>query len=793
MLGRLKPLAFSSRTKNGPFLKNYATLQSSHTLNRSHTPKLIDKWALSGAKGSFKSVTANFSISKNQLRFIGSSSRASSLIGVNSLVSASRSSSRRQKSAPGIHASEFSAVFSPNGLNESLQLSITLLSSAVVGVALAIVVVSYQTDSHVAFAQTEFKNPAVKNSTENDPIVASDGDVLSVPEAEAIVVAEVRSKFWPVLLGEWKMLLAVIVLTFAASLAELWTMKLGGAVIDGAMSKDLDSFMAGAWRLCGAVAIQGFLQFISYAALTQATERVRARLSDMAFASLIYQDKSFFDRHNSAELMNRLSSDVQEIRNVIKACISLGVKSTTSIVGGVIAAFAKSPSLALLVVGAIGSAVSIGSLYARFLRRLSRASKDANARAIACANEATTAVSTVQAFVGENREIERHALHLNRSVHMAQRFGLALGFFKGISTAGVSGILVGVLLYGGHLVSLGKLSVGDLSAFVVVASSIQSSLGNIAQLVGQLSNGKDAVQRVFTVIDSKPSINPKTSVFGPPHRLSLSKIISTTASIASHAQDTPTMPIHGVVQLNKVSFAYQNRPDMMVLQDVDITLESGKSLSLVGHSGSGKSTISRLILRFYDPVRGSVTIDGVDIKDMDPHWLRSQIGIVEQEPVLFGGTIWENIAYGRPTASYDEIIEAAKSANCDSFIRNFPSGYETVVGERGAQLSGGQKQRIAIARALLKNPKILILDEATSALDATTETLVQDALNRLMQNRTTLIIAHRLSTIKNSDTIVVLDQGKVVETGTHESLSQAKGFYAKLVKQQMGGKNPGVI
>lgn len=653
--------------------------------------------------------------------------------------------------------------------SDHFQVSMYYFASALVGVAFALVFITRLVANNAASAQS-------KNEDNGDaPIITPEGAIApaSPLPLEDIITEEVRSKFWPVLLSEWKMLLTAIALTFAASLAELLTMRLGGKVLDSTMNRNLDAFMTAAWKLCAAVAMQGFLQFISYTALTQATERVRARLSTMAFASIIYQDKSFFDRHNSAELMNRLSSDVAEIRNVVKNTISLGVKSTTSIVGGMVAAFAKSPSLALLIAAAIGSAVSIGSLYARLLRRLSRASKDANARAVIVANEATSAVTTVQAFVGEDREIERQKKYVDHSVYMSQRFGAALGFFKGISTIGVSGILIGVLLYGGHMVSQGRLTVGDLSSFVVVASSIQSSLGNIAQLVGQLASGRDAVDRVFAIIDSKPTINPKSGIVSIP--------VTAYTSVPS-----PTQLQRGTVTLDHVTFAYGNRPDLTVLKDVSLNLEAGKTLSLVGHSGSGKSTISRLILRFYDPVAGTVRVDGMDIRTMDPHWLRSQIGIVEQEPVLFAGTIYENIAYGRPGASRQEIIDAARSANCEVFIKSFPDGFDTVVGERGTQLSGGQKQRIAIARALLKNPRILILDEATSALDASTEVQVQEALNTLMRNRTTLIIAHRLSTIKNSDTIVVLDHGKVVETGNHESLSKANGFYARLVEQQMG-------
>lgn len=689
----------------------------------------------------------------------------------------------------GVHSSAFLSLSSSPCFDEPVRVSAffsstsSLLSSALVGFGVAILVISGT--GGVSHAESE-PSEEVRSPVLSSAVVALSP---SSEEVSELIEREVRSNFWPVLMREWKMLLLAIVLTFASSLAELYSMRVGGGVIDSALTKNFEVFMKRAWQLCGAVAMQGVLQFVSYAFLTRATERVRARLSELVFESVIYQDKSFFDGHNSSELMQRLSADVTNIRDVVKHTISLGVKSSTSIVGGMAAAWTKSPSLALLIAAAIGTAVTVGSLYARLLRRLSRASKAANSRALACATEATAAVTTVQAFGGEEREITRHNLHLQSSVHKSQQFGAALGFFKGISTAGVSGILVGVLLYGGHLVQIGQLSIGDLSSFIVVASSIQSSLGHVAQLVGQLAHGRDAVQRVFEIIDATPTINPKRTV----NRVSQGAI--STATIKQDYTETKAKQKvkegNGSVKLEHVSFAYANRPDMLVLKDVNITLEEGKTLSLVGHSGSGKSTISRLLLRFYDPVDGIVSLDGEDIKTLDPHWLRSQIGIVEQEPVLFGGTIWENIAYGRPGATREEILLAAKSANCADFIDSFPLGYDTVVGERGAQLSGGQKQRIAIARAILKNPRILILDEATSALDATTETLVQEALNNLMKNRTTLIIAHRLSTIKNSDTIVVIDHGRVVETGNHESLSQSKGYYSKLIDQQrLSGRTP---
>jgi ATP-binding cassette, subfamily B (MDR/TAP), member 8 len=591
------------------------------------------------------------------------------------------------------------------------------------------------------------------------------------------------NNWWDLLSEELPIFIAAIVLALTSALVGLSLPKLGGSVIDLTKQGSTADLIRVALKLAGTLGLyvaivsvvygapcilglilfccscsQAFLHFLFYSLLSVGAERMVARLRRRLYEKMISQDREFFDHHNSGELMSRLSGDIVEIRTAVKHAISMGIRSTSQLVGGVVGMFMLSPKLTSVICVVVALTVSIGSIYARWLRRLSRESNDLNAKASSVGQESLANVNTVQAFCAEKREVERYSSLADRAAYLAQKFGIAIGAFQGLSIVALNGTVLGVLCLGGHLVGSSELTTGDLTSFVATAYSVQSALGQISILGSQLMRGVGAAERIFEILNQVPKIN----------------------SSKGYTLDR----VRGDIALHRVSFRYPNRKHVKVLDEVSLDLKAGRVLSLVGASGSGKTTISKLILRQYDTEAGSVTLDGVDIRTLDPHWLRDQIGIVDQEPTLFHGTIAENISYGKPTASRWEVENAASSANCHDFVRQFPDGYDTVVGERGVQLSGGQRQRIAIARALLKNPRILILDEATSALDSESEKLVQAALNRLMQDRTVLIIAHRLSTIKNSDVILVVDKGRIVEAGSHNDLIKKNGSYANLVRKQ---------
>jgi len=337
--------------------------------------------------------------------------------------------------------------------------------------------------------------------------------------------------------------------------------------------------------------------------------------------------------------------------------------------------------------------------------------------------------------------------------------GVGIGVLQGVTNLALNGIVLGTLLFGGHLLAKEEISAGNLMSFLVATQTIQRSLSQLSILFGQYIRGVTAATRIFAFMDIEPSVDLKKGI---------------------RLQD-----LVGEVSFKNVTFVYPTRSDHTVLKDFSIKLMPGKITAICGLSGEGKSTVASLLERFYDINSGKITLDGNDIQLIDPSWLRGEvIGFINQEPVLFGTTIMENIRFGKPEATDEEVFRAAKIANAHNFIEKFADGYETVVGERGVTVSGGQKQRIAIARAVIKNPKVLILDEATSALDTESEALVQDALEKVMKGRTVLVIAHRLSTIQNADVIAVISKGKILESGTHSELKKAKGLYWQLIRQQ---------
>jgi ATP-binding cassette subfamily B protein len=500
---------------------------------------------------------------------------------------------------------------------------------------------------------------------------------------------------------------------------------------------------------------------IRFYCFTLAGERAAARLRDRLFARIIEQEVAFFDTERTGDLTSRLASDTAVLQGAFASNISMALRNGVQLVGAIALLLLTSVKLALVML-CIVPVIAIGAvIYGRRVRKLARAVQDAIAAGGAVASESIVGLRTVRSFAAEPYEIDRYAEANRKALDTARRRARASGLFLFITSgAGYLAIAV-VFWYGGKLVQGGNLSPGSLTSFLVYTLFIGISLGTLADLWADAMRSIGAAERVFELLDRQPAM-----------------LLSGGVVPAG---------VEGGLAIDGLRFAYPTRPDVPVLDNLSLHLAPGESVALVGPSGAGKSTVAALLARFYDPQAGVIRLDGRDLRDLDPAWLRRQIGTVAQEPLLFSTSILDNIRYGRPGATRQEIEAAARTANADSFIRTFPESYDTLVGERGVQLSGGQKQRVAIARAVLKDPRVLILDEATSALDAESEHLVKEALERLMRGRTTLIIAHRLSTVKDAGRVVVLDHGKVAESGTHEALVAHGGLYQRLVQRQVSG------
>jgi ABC transporter fused permease/ATP-binding protein len=503
---------------------------------------------------------------------------------------------------------------------------------------------------------------------------------------------------------------------------------------------------------------QGLAMALRFYLFSTAGERVVAKLRQDLFASLMSQEVGFFDERKTGELTNRLASDTTVLQNTVSVNISMGLRNTAQALGGIALLFHTSPVLTGLML-AIVPAVAVGAvMYGRKVRGLSRDTQDALAAANQVAEEGISGVRTVRSFAAERHEVERYRTAIERAYGIARRRIFQSTFFMaGASAAGYMASAT-VLWYGARLVLEGRMTVGALTSFLMYSLMVAVSLGTLTDLWADFMRASGAAERVFELIDRQPTI-PSTG------------------------GERPTS-VQGRVEFQEVRFAYPSRLDIPVLQGIDLELAPGEVVAIVGPSGAGKSTIAALLARMYDPQGGRVLLDGKELRSLDPEWLRQHIGTVAQEPMLFATSVADNIRYGRMDATEAEIEAAARAANAHEFISRFPEGYRTLVGERGVQLSGGQKQRIAIARAVLKDPRLLVLDEATSALDAESEHLVQEALERLMKGRTTLIIAHRLSTVAGADRVLVLEGGQVVQSGDHTTLMGQDGLYRRLVERQ---------
>jgi ABC-type multidrug transport system fused ATPase/permease subunit len=433
------------------------------------------------------------------------------------------------------------------------------------------------------------------------------------------------------------------------------------------------------------------------------------------------------------------------------------LRFVVQVVGAVAILAWLSWKLTIVMLAVVPIVAAGAGLYGRLIRRVSRKVQDALADSTAVAEETLAGVRTVRAFARERHEEQRYGSAVMRAFELARRRAWLGATFQGAVSFAGYGSIAAVLWYGGRMLSDGTMSFGELTSFLLYTFTVAFAIGALSGLWEDFAKALGASERVFELMDRKPEVS------GGRERLPR---------------------VQGQVRFDDVGFAYPSRPEMPVLAGFTVQLEPGEAVAVVGPSGAGKSTVAALMSRFYDPQAGAILLDGKPLSSLEPSWLREQVGVVSQEPILFATSIAENIRYGRPGASDSEVQAAAQAANAHDFVSGFPEGYATLVGERGVRLSGGQKQRIAIARAVLKDPKVLVLDEATSALDAESEHLVQEALERLMQQRTTLVIAHRLSTVRDADRVVVLDQGRVVQQGTHDVLVAQDGLYGRLVERQ---------
>ncbi len=507
--------------------------------------------------------------------------------------------------------------------------------------------------------------------------------------------------------------------------------------------------------------LQTIFSFMRVYLLTEVGERSLADMRRDVYARLLSMPMAYFTEKRVGELSSRISSDLSQIQDAISFTLAEFLRGIFTLVIGLIFIFWISTKLALVMLAVVPVIAVLAVVFGMRIRNMSRKAQDQLAESGTIVNETFQGISIVKAFTSEVYEISRYIKSVYAVVDIAIANARFRGAFISFMIFSVFGAISFVMWYGANMIQSGELTIGSLTMFVIFSVFVGGTFAGFAEMFSQLQKTLGATQSIREILRSKgEEVDINNIPVDHSHQLS------------------------GNVTFNEVGFSYPSRPDIQVLKNISLEANSGEQIALVGSSGAGKSTIASLLLRFYEPDKGSISFDGRDSKTFPLSMLRKQMAFVPQDVILFGGSITENIAYGKPDATAAEIEEAAQKANAHEFINRFPEKYDTIVGERGVKLSGGQRQRIAIARAILRNPAILILDEATSSLDSESEQLVQEALENLMKNRTSFVIAHRLSTIRNADKIVVIDKGVVSETGTHEQLMQSNGLYRKLNEMQ---------
>ncbi len=553
--------------------------------------------------------------------------------------------------------------------------------------------------------------------------------------------------------------IALFGVVFASALGLVYPQVLGN-LVDTALQPESDpsSLNVISLGLLAVFALQAGFNVIRIYYLNVMGEGVVADLRKAAYAHLMTLPVKFFDNRKTGEITSRLTSDVAVLQSTVSTSLAQTLAQAMTFIGGVTLMFVASPRLSLIVLSFLPITIVAAAIFGRKLRRVSTLFQDRVADANSYAEEAIAANRVVKWFTYERAEVERYGGAVDESYRVARRRARLQALFSPMVTFVGFGTLAIVFWVGGRQVLADEMTAGDLVTFLLYTITVAGAIGTFTGLYSQLQSSLGASKRIFELLDEE------SDVLEPRQPVELSVV-------------------QGRVTFVGVAFAYSDR-DTAVLADVSFDIEPGETVALVGPSGAGKSTVVQLVPRFYDPDAGSVRLDGVDLRELRLMDVRRHMAAVPQETQLFSGTIAENLRVGKPDATDDELVNAAIAANADAFIIAFPDRYNTVVGERGVKLSGGQRQRVAIARALLKDPRVLILDEATSSLDSESEALVQEALDRLMEGRTTLVIAHRLSTVRDANRILVIDGGRVVQEGTHDRLLAMGGLYADLYARQ---------
>ena len=566
-------------------------------------------------------------------------------------------------------------------------------------------------------------------------------------------------------LGQLRKILAYVkphkglwALGFFFLLITMGTSLLFPKLLGGLMASSADNLRTNMLEMMALLAIQSVAGFFRVVLFVMVTERALAAIRGDLYNHLLHLPMSFFSAKRVGELNSRVASDTAQIGETLTTTFAEFLRGLSMVIGGIgILAF-TSIKLTLFIVGVIPPLIIVTFIFGRFIRKYAKKVQDEIAASNTIVEETFAGIQTVKAFANEAWEQNRYGKRIREVVGLAITGGYYRGAFSSFITFGLFGAIALVIWFGAGMVHDGELAADKLNEFILYALFIGGSIGGLASVYAQLQKAVGATETIFSLMDEEKEME--------------------------HSTEHPVPVAVEGISFKGVNFSYPTRPDVQVLNELSFDLQKGQTLALVGKSGSGKSTVASLLMRFYRADSGSITTGQYAVEGIDLQSWRKSLALVPQDVLLFGGTIRENIAYGKTEASEEEIIQAAKEANAWEFIAQFPEGLETKVGDRGIQLSGGQRQRIAIARALLKDPQLLILDEATSALDSESERLVQEALERLMEGRTSVVIAHRLSTIRKAHQIVVMDQGSIIERGDHDALMAAEGAYFELVKLQ---------